>query len=122
MEKKDIKFLHGKGHICRYCDLGYRDVCHAVNHIRDFAKEEKDINLMDVQIFDCSFFIFNEYVYGNKEEEYRFLGGWGVKSDIARTVIKIENVNTHEFRGRFEGEKFNYVFQYKDVKEIKEGK
>jgi len=64
------------------------------------------------------------------KEKYRFLGGWGTKEDIGKTVIKIENINYHEFRGYFEGQEeidtkgkpynFLFVFQYDDVKKLKE--
>ena len=125
MKKEDVKFLHGKGHICRYCDLDYKDVCHAIKHIKNFAKE-KDINSMSIQVFDCSFFVFNEYVYGDKGEEisiktYRYRKGR--ERLRGGRIIRLHDINPFEFRGYFEGQEgINFVFQYKDVKEIKEGK
>lgn len=64
MKKEDIKFLNGKGHICRYCDFHYK--CLTMGDIKDYAKKKEGINQINIQIFDCSSFVFNEYVYGDK--------------------------------------------------------
>ena len=55
MNKEDTKFLHGKGHICNYCDFN-KDLCYNVKYIKDYARKERNINEMSIQIFNCSLF------------------------------------------------------------------
>jgi len=58
------------------------------------------------------------------KEKYRFTraGHWGLRENKEKIIIKVENINPWEFRGHFDGQKgINFVFQYKDVKEIKKG-
>lgn len=55
MKREDIKFLHGKGHICNYCDSN-KEPCHSVRDIKKYAQEERNISEMSIQIFACSLF------------------------------------------------------------------
>lgn len=64
------------------------------------------------------------------KEKYQFIGNWGLKENKGKAIIRVEDINPWEFRGYFEGlEEINtqgkpynflFVFQYKDVKRIKE--
>jgi len=61
--------------------------------------------------------------YVRKKEKYRFKGSWGLKENKGKIITKVKNINPWEFRGYFEGQEgINFVFQYKDTKEIKEGR
>lgn len=57
MKEDDLKFLHGKGHICNYCDFSKDSwTCRSIEHIKNYAQIERGIYVISIQIFDCSIF------------------------------------------------------------------
>ena len=55
MNKENLKFLHGKGHICNYCDFN-PNICRSIQLIKEYARKERAIHVISIQIFDCSVF------------------------------------------------------------------
>ncbi len=53
MKVKDIKFLYGKGDICRFCKL---ISCARAHRIRKHAEKEEGIYNLSLQIFACDYF------------------------------------------------------------------
>lgn len=55
IKKKYSRFLHGKGHICNYCDFT-KGLCHSIKYIKNYAQKERNITEISIQVFACSLF------------------------------------------------------------------
>lgn len=54
MKAKDLKFTHGKGHICNLCERNCS--CRQLGRIKDYAKNEAGVYQLSIQIFCCEEF------------------------------------------------------------------